>query len=186
LDNRLVVLAKHVGAEPAGAGSSREHVAYANIYLRTALEYAQVGDQAATDACLVAAARLYPPLLRDHATYYELACSTQARGREGDARALDLAQVQAQLMATVERLAAEPGVLRATGLAAAALQAQVLWAVGVLQYQSGDSPAARRVLLEALRLDPRLAGNRRFGALLARAVAGRQQVTMLKRLAGRG
>jgi glycosyltransferase involved in cell wall biosynthesis len=183
LDNRLVVLAKHLGAAPASGGNSAEHLAYANVYLRTALEYAQTGDAEAAYRCLLTAAQLYPQLLRDHATYYELACSVQSRGSQGDVRELDLAQAQVRLVALADQLAAEPGLLAAAQLAPGALHAQALWAVGVLHYQNGTSAAARRILLHALRLDPGLARDRRFSGQLARALVGTRQVAWLKGLA---
>jgi glycosyltransferase involved in cell wall biosynthesis len=185
LDNRLVVLEKHLGVAPAKPGAEAVHRAYANAYLRTALEYEQVGDAAAGYTCLVTAARLYPNLLRDHATYYELACSEQARGSQGDASGLDLARAETRVLALVDRLADEPGLYAATHIAPAAMQAQAHWALGVLHYQGGASDMARTALLLALRLDPGLTWNRQFSALLARTLVGKEQVAQMKRLVGR-
>lgn len=185
LDNRLVVLQKHLGAAPTAAGTSAAHQAYANAWFRTALEYYQVGNPSAAYACLLAAVRQYPPLLLDHATYYELACSEQARGSQGDAGRLDLPRVQAHLLAIVAHLTNEDELLRDSRLSPAVLQAQSFWALGVLSYQAGSSAAARAALLRAYRLDPRLIRRRRFGALLARALVGARQVALLKRLAQR-
>ena len=90
LDNRLVVLAKHVGSQPAYGGASPAHQAYAYAYFRTAMEYYQAGNPDAGYNSLLEAGRIFPTLLADHASYYELACSEQARGSQGDAALLDI------------------------------------------------------------------------------------------------
>jgi glycosyltransferase involved in cell wall biosynthesis len=191
LGNRLTVLTKHVGPEPTFAGDSDTHVAYANAYVRTALEYYQSGDGDAAYRNLAAAARLNPRLLFDHATYYELACSEQGRGSQGDVQQLDIAGRQAYLEALVQRLAVEPsiGVALAGGeapsatMALARMQARAMVAVASLYYQSGASTAARNALMDAARLDPALLRQQSFGAALVRSLMGARLLSWLKRVA---
>jgi glycosyltransferase involved in cell wall biosynthesis len=113
--NRLYVLKKHVGEEPGQAGHSQAHEAYANAYLRGAVEFFQFGDTASGYACLLKTACFFPPLLLEYAPYYELACSSQARGSEGQAGQLAVAEQQKMLLGLVDRLANEK-VLGADGL----------------------------------------------------------------------
>ncbi len=189
LENRLVVLDKHVGAQPGFAGTSAAHQAYAYAYFRTALEYYQNGEAQSGYASLVEAVYLFPHLLLDHATYYELACSEQARGSQGDASKIDIDRQQDQLFAILHRLETEPALQAAwratagdgTSLRQSAVLSQALWALGLLHYQAGASKAARHALVSAGRLDPRLLRNRRFSALLIRSLAGARQVALLRR-----
>lgn len=193
LENRLVVLAKHLGAQPGIAGASATHQAYAYAYFRTALEYYQNGETQSGYACLVEAVHLFPHLLLDHATYYELACSEQARGSQGDTSKIDIDRQQDQLFGILHRLEIEPALQAAwqatagdgTSLRQSTVLSKALWALGLLHYQAGASKAARHALLTASRLDPKLLHNRRFSALLARSLAGARQVALLKRMTGR-
>jgi hypothetical protein len=158
------------------------------------VEYYQSGDADAAYRCLLAAGGLDSRLLLDHATYYELACSEQTRGSQGDVEQLDIAARQAYLEAIVKRLVVEPPIRAAlaagepssAGSVQARLQAQVLWAVATLYYQSGASTAARTALLDAARLDPSLLRRRSFGAALVRSTVGARPISWLKRAAGRG
>lgn len=193
LVNRLAVLAKHVGSRPTVGGDSSVHQAYAYAYFRAAVEYYQVGDRSEAYKCLLDAVSVFPQLLLDHATYYELACSEQARGSHGDATQLDLGQKQEQLFDVVRQLTSEPSlqsslqvaVQDGTQLPLSLLQAQALWAIGLLHYQAGNNGAARRALARAGRLNPSLFRNRRFTAILGRSMAGARQVALLKRVARR-
>lgn len=192
LDNRLAVLAKHLGSQPAYGGDSPAHQAYAYAYFRTAVEYYQAGDTVEGYNCLIEAARLFPGLLADQAAYYELACSEQARGSEGDVGRLDIAARQQELLATAERLSADPALRTAWSTAGtqgavlrpALLQAPAMWAIGLLYYQAGAANLARTALFQAGRLDPNLFRNRQFRAFFARAMLGARQVTLLKRVQG--
>jgi glycosyltransferase involved in cell wall biosynthesis len=192
LDNRLVVLAKHVGGQPAYGGDSPAHQAYASAYFRTAIEHYETGDSVAGYDFLLAAARIFPALVLDHASYYELACSDQARGSQGDAGALNIAARQQVVLDIARRLSAEPAVYTAWQAAgmpgakprAAQLQAPAQWAAGLLYYQAGAPGAARTALIWAGRLEPNLFRNRRFCALFARTLPGVRQLTRLKRMKG--
>ncbi len=108
LDNRLAVLAKHVGSRPAYGGDSPAHQAYAYACFRTSVEYYQVGDPAAGYRCLLEAALLFPALAADHVTYYELACSEQVRGSQGDVGGLDIGARRQELLEVARRLSADP------------------------------------------------------------------------------
>ena len=192
LDNRLAVLAKHAGSQPSYGGDSPAHRAYAYAYFRTAMEYYQGGDLVAGYNSLLAAARIFPALVLDHASYYELACSEQGRGSQGDLGQLDIAARQREILDIARRLSVEPDLQtarRAAGiedgeLRPAQLEAAALWAAGLLYYQAGAANPARSALIQAGRLKPTLFGDRRFGALFVRAMAGARQVALLKRMQG--
>lgn len=192
LDNRLAVLAKHAGGRPAYAGDSPAHQAYAYAYFRTAIEYYEAGESVQGYNFLLAAARIFPALVLDHASYYELACSEQARGSQGNAGALNIAARQQVVLDIARRLSAEPAFCtawQAAGMPGAELrpgrlQAPAQWATGLLYYQAGTAGAARSALIWAGRLEPNLFRNRRFCALFARTIPGVRHLTLLKRMKG--
>jgi glycosyltransferase involved in cell wall biosynthesis len=185
LDGRLMVLNKHLGGAPAAPGSDLIHRAYTGAYFRAAIEYLMVNDDESSYRCLAAAANLRPDLLTDRSIYYELAVGGQERGQRGDVRQLDLPAKQKQLMALVERLAADPEVTAAHP-PVAVCKAQALWALAQLHYRAGANQQARAAWQEASRLDSALLRDRAFLAFGARTWLGAQQVARLKRLAGRG
>jgi tetratricopeptide (TPR) repeat protein len=185
LDNRLAVLRKHLGDPPAQPGESAAHRAYASAWLRSAVEYLQIGDAAAACRCLHEGGRLHPPLLCDRTTYAELAQSSQPRGSEGKAEPGALAQQQTIVLDLIGRLAGETATAAGSRALLPQWQAQALWAMAQLHYRAGDRSAARAALLDALQLDRRLGGDRAFVGLLARTFVSSGQLAQLKRMAGR-
>jgi glycosyltransferase involved in cell wall biosynthesis len=193
LDNRLAVLAKHVGAQPPSHGDSATHQAYAHAYFRAALEYYQNREPQTAYNCLVEAVRLFPHLLLDRGTYYELACSEQTRGSEGDVAQLNIDRMQGQLFDLLHQLLREPGLqstwqpstVQGIIIRQSLLRSRVLWAIGLLHYQAGAGAAARAAMLNAVRFDPMILRDRQFSAFLTRSLAGAQRVAILKRIARR-
>lgn len=184
VENRLAVLHKQLGAPPTQPGTSAAHRAYANAWLRSAVEYLQAGDTAAAYGCLAAGGRLHPPLLGERATYAELAQSSQMRGSEGQPQQQIPAQ-RALLFDWMERLAGDEILGSDTRSRQPQWQAQALWAVAELHYRAGERSMARAALLDALQLDPRLGRQRPFAGLLARTFVSAGQMGTLKRMAGR-
>lgn len=179
LDNRLAVLRKHVGPQPAGPGDDAAHAAFANAYLRTAIEYWQRQEGATAYAMLSKAAAIMPLLLEEVSTFYELACAEQERGSRGVV-AIDEQQAGQQVMATVERLLAEPA-LQPLARRRNVILAQANLALGMVYYRHGSTTAARSALLRAGRLDPALLRRRDYVALLGKAAVGYPAVAALRR-----
>lgn len=184
LDYRLAVLHKHLGDPPAQPGGSAAHLAYANAWLRSAVEFLQADDAPAAFRCLLAGGRLYPPLLCERATYAELAQSSQSRGSEGQPQPGILAQ-RALLFDLIDRLADDAALGADRRARQPQWQAQALWAVAQLYYQAEDRSAARATLLDALRLDPSLGRRSPFVGLLARTFVSTRQMRTLKGMTGR-
>jgi glycosyltransferase involved in cell wall biosynthesis len=92
LEDRLNVLAKHVGTKPSARSSlsNEELESYSRVYLRAAVEYLQTGDQGQAYKCFYQALHLYPPLVEQLDIFYELAWGCTPRGYRGDFSALDL------------------------------------------------------------------------------------------------
>jgi glycosyltransferase involved in cell wall biosynthesis len=92
LEDRLNVLAKHVGTKPSDRSSlsNEELESYSRVYLRAAVEYLQTGDQGQAYKCFYQALCLYPPLVEHQDVFYELAWGCTPRGQRGDFAAFDL------------------------------------------------------------------------------------------------
>jgi hypothetical protein len=182
--NRLYVLQKHVGEQPTQAGQSPAHQAYANAYLRGAVEFFQYGDAASGYSCLLNAASLFPQLLQERTPYYELACSGQSRGSEGQAGQLPVAEQQLMLFGLIDRLSNEAALGAEGPQMKPRWRAQALWAIAQLHYRAGDSAQARAAWRQAGKLDPALLRQAAFLTFGARTLLGSRQIARLKRLAG--
>jgi tetratricopeptide (TPR) repeat protein len=193
IENRLAVLRKHLGDRPNSFGRTTVHQAYARAYLRSAVEYLRVGHDESAYRSLINVVELAPHFLMDRATYYELACSRQARGTEGQSYHLDVTGMETFLEQTINRLGADSELQPAlrsilatqrsqtAAQRTAPIEAQAQWALGMLSYQAGLSTSARKTVLKAFRLQPGLLCRRTFAGLMARVLVGRRQVALLKR-----
>jgi glycosyltransferase involved in cell wall biosynthesis len=106
LEDRLNVLAKHVGTKPSDRSSlsNEELESYSRVYLRAAVEYLQTGDQGQAYKCFYQALHLSPPLVEFQDIFYELAWGCTPRGQRGDFSLLDLthnAQVLLEMLKKV-------------------------------------------------------------------------------------
>lgn len=92
LNNRLAVLNKHLNPKlikPTQL-TAIERWAFGHAYLTTATEYLQIHDKDKAYDCLANMACIYPELLRELETFYELGCGDQLKGSRGDFANLDL------------------------------------------------------------------------------------------------
>lgn len=175
-EDRLAVLGKHLGPEPAPGGASPAHLAYANAWLRAGVEYLGCGDDAAAYDHLRRAAVLAPSMLTEVATHYELVCARQPKGYRGEAEGLHLETNGPATVQLVAQLAADPALATAVGGRRNAIFGAAYSALGQLAYKVGDAAAARHYLALALRHDP---GRAPLG-LLARSAIGPENVRRLK------
>jgi glycosyltransferase involved in cell wall biosynthesis len=106
LEDRLNVLAKHVGTKPSDRSSlsNEELESYSRVYLRAAVEYLQTGDQGQAYKCFYQALHLYPPLVEFQDIFYELAWGCTPRGQRGDFSALDLTHNAQVLLEMLEKV----------------------------------------------------------------------------------
>ena len=85
-ENRLQVVKKNFGAEPAPTGewSGEQRRAYSRAYLVSAVEYLQAKNEVRAYECLRSMAIAQPALLARVETFYELACGDQPKGYRGE------------------------------------------------------------------------------------------------------
>jgi glycosyltransferase involved in cell wall biosynthesis len=183
--NRIVVLTKHYGS-PEGRPdiwALEKRQAYAWAYQAAAVQYITQGQPGEGWARLLQSASIWPEILLQPETHYELACWDQPRGYRGQAESLDLARNASLLLAGLERLFAQGGNTLQDVRRAAFGQAYL--ALAMLADQAGRWGLARAHLVRAVRWEPQLLWQPVTARRLARLVAGRRLVTLLRAL-GRG
>jgi glycosyltransferase involved in cell wall biosynthesis len=145
LSSRLIVLNRHLGAEPKDAahGNPTQRRVYARAYFTSATEYLQVRDVDQAFYCLNRMAEIAPDMLTELDVFYELALGDQPKGWRGDYLSLDLdwsEQVVAQLLT---RLVNELAAIRPYRQTA---YAQFHYALALLYYGARQFVQARRHL----------------------------------------
>jgi hypothetical protein len=184
LANRLAVIAKHVG-EPHGDPAAwpldkREMVGY--TYRASAFEHLQQHQTEAGWSLLNQAMTVWPPLLEELDTFYELACGDQIKGLRGNAALLDIEGNGRTLLAWLDNLFSHTPVLHPQRRTA---YGNAYVALAMLSDQAGRWGLARQYLWRALRSNPRLIGSRSFVRRLFKLLAG-QRVLRLMRSRTRG
>ena len=112
LTARLTVLSKHVGEEPTESGLSITHRAYGRAYLGSCVEYIQYGDGDRAYECFQKLTKVYPILLTEVDTFYQLGCGAQPKGSMGDLSSLNVKESSLPLLAMMKKLFADSGISR--------------------------------------------------------------------------
>lgn len=154
--NRLSVLGKIYGSvegDPV-AWPAEKRCALAHAHVAAAREFIAQGDEEHGWTMLARAADLWPDILTESETHYELACWDQARGYRGQADLLDLERNVALMFAGLDELFEQGGAALRPVQRAAYGQAHLAFAM--LADQAGLWGLARRHLVRAMYRDPRL------------------------------
>ncbi len=179
LANRLAVIAKHVGApdgDPAAWTTDKREM-YGYAYRVSALEHLQQHQTAAAWSLLNQAMIVWPPLLNQLDTYYELACGDQGKGFRGEAALLDIEANGRALLTWLTDLFLQPPTVRAQQRTA---YSQAYLALAMLSDQAGRWPLARNYLWQAIRSKPRLIASPSIVRRMLKLLAG-QRVWRLTR-----
>jgi len=181
--NRMAVLKKHLGAEPGvySVANNRTCQAYGEAYLISAVEYLQYGDIDQAYACLSKGTQLYPWLLYQLRTFFELGCGRQPKGERSNFATLDLTSNAQILMQLLARLFQEQKLAVELRQAKQEIYALANFALGLLSYGADRLADARHYLLQALGQDAKLLMNRQWLTTLIKAVLGKRLVKRLKR-----
>ena len=184
-ENRLQVVKKNFGAEPAPTGEWNEDQrrAFSRAYLVSAVEYLQAKNEIRAFECLRSMAIARPALLARVETFYELACGDQPKGYRGEFASINLEQNTRVTLRLLEKLFADHE-LRLTEFKRPAY-ANAEYAFGLLAYGQGNTRAARRHFLGALSFQPSLILNRSFVGSLLRSFLGATLIQPLRRAMGR-
>jgi len=182
----VAVLEKYYGpdddTEPE-TWPAEKRIAYGYAHRSGALRYLQQQDEKTGLAWLAQAVCIWPPLLNQVETYYELAFANQPLGRRGQVMALDLIETRTRVLRQLECVlsAANPAV-RAYHCSS---RAYVYLTLAILSDQAGDWAAARTYLWQALRRHPRFLGSSSVMRRLLKVSAGKHTVALARRCLGR-
>ncbi len=174
INNRMAVLKKHLGAEPAldTGFNERAAKAYGAAYLSSAVEYLQVGDEARAYTCLQQGVQLYPALLQQLPTFFELGCGNQPKGERGNFATLDIVGNTQVLIRLLDKLFLELDDRTAAAAELRRSKRQIYaladFALGLLSYGASQFALARHYLWRALRNDPKLRANQQLISTLTR------------------
>jgi glycosyltransferase involved in cell wall biosynthesis len=180
LDNRLAVLKKHVGEEPAGSGASSVHRAYGRAYLGSCVEYLQYRNEDHAFECFQKMAKICPGLLAEIDTFYQLGCGDQPKGWMGDLKSLNVKRNSVPLLVMMQSLFGDPGISQGLWRLRRTAYAQAYFALGILGYNTREFGEARRFLWRAMWSDTRLLLNSQVVGLWTKSWLGPRAVDLLK------
>jgi hypothetical protein len=180
LASTMAVLAKHFGppeGDPAAWPEDKRR-AYACAHRGAALGYIAQGQAAQGWALLAQGARLWPALLAELDTHYELACWDQPRGYRGEASLLDLDRHAALLLDGLRDLFARGDATLAPYRRSAFGQAHL--ALAMLADQAGRWGLARSHLAKSLRYRPGALADAKVMRRLLKLYLGRRAIAFLR------
>jgi hypothetical protein len=161
LTYRLAVLQKHVGEEPVGdGGSSMVRRAYGRAYLGSCIEYLQFGNQDRAYECFQKMAGLYPSLLTELDTFYQLGCGDQPKGSMGDLASLNVKRNSVPLIMMMKSLFADAGTGKDVRVLERTASAKVYFALGMLAYGTREFRESRWFFTRAVFTDFKYLFNR--------------------------
>ena len=176
----LRLLNKHFGPPDGDSQnwSDEKRLAYGFVHRYATYGFMQQGQVEEAWQHLDQAIDLYPPLLARLDTFYELVCGDQRKGVRGKADLINLQENGTQMISWLDRLFAHPD-LKVTHYRRVAYGNAYL-ALTMLSDQAGNWAAARHYLRRGLRANPALLTSRPTLRRLAKLLAGKQLVNMLK------
>lgn len=186
LNNRLAVLNKHIGPEPtAGSGRHQQRATYGYVYFSSALEYEQIGDSDAATRYLAKSAHLYPEIMTEVSTFYEIGCSAQPKGHRGYLAQLDIEQSAGRIQNVLDSLVLHSDAADELARRQGQITSVAYWALSLLAYGAGDSTAAQSYLWRVFTNRPTVLLRQEYLGLLARVLLGEAGVAQAKRLVKR-
>jgi hypothetical protein len=156
LNNRLDVLKKHLKpiATDSAHWTTTQRCAYGHVYLTSATEYLQIHDEDKAYDGLLKMVRIYPELLGDLDTFYELGCRDQLKGNRGNCTDLNVQFAAKTLINTLNKMfndqRAPSGIRSYRRLA----YTNAYLALGLLSYGARNYQLARGYLIRALIFNP--------------------------------
>ena len=175
-EDRLKVVRNHFGP-PDGEAATWPTVkrrAYAYAYRLAAFEFSMTGKSDEAWGYLERAVCVWPDILIELDTFYELACSSQPRGYRGRAEQVEIDRNGAELLARLDQMFshAQPEVLSLKGTA----YGNANLALAMLNDQAGRWGAARRFYGQAIRENPRTLGSYDLGRRYVKTLLGRRSL----------
>jgi hypothetical protein len=179
LSQRLAVLRKHVGQEPADApavGGAAEgdsgRRAYGRAHLAGCVEYLQVGDQARALHCFRRMAAVFPDLLIEMDTFYQIGCGDQPKGWMGDLSSVHVSRTGETLRGMLDVVFDDPELGSRVRPYRRQAYATASVTMGTLAYGARQCGEARRWLARAMRTDPTVLWRPRWATVWMKSLLG--------------
>lgn len=182
LNERLAVLEKHIGSEPPASDlNDRVRRAYAEAYFRAVIEFMQNDNLEQAETFLHRAAVLFPPLIQQRDTLYELLLAGQSRGLRGNLEHLNIEIQSTDLLKMLDSMFddAETGVCLAPLRNKIYAQAYSIIAFGY--YARDQFPEARQYLLRSALLNRQQGLTREHVSMFAKSLLGPTVVNRFRR-----
>lgn len=180
LTYRLAVLKKHVGDEPVGNGSSVAHRAYGRAYLGSCVEYLQYGNTDRAYECFQKLANIYPVLLTELDTFYQLGCGDQPKGSMGDLASLNVKRNSVPLLLMMTSLFSDSRTGKDVRLLERAASAKAYFALGMLAYGTREFRESRWFFARAVFTDFKYLFNRELTSRWLKSLMSPKLVDFLK------
>jgi hypothetical protein len=180
LHNRLAVLKKHVGDEPAVSGDSETHRAYGRAYLGSCIEYLQYGSPERAYQCFQTMANICPSLLTEIDTFYQLGCGDQPKGSMGDLTTLNVKRNSVPLVTMMTSLFIDTLTVNDVKRLQRASHAKAYHTLGILAYNTREFSDARRFLSQAFLNDAKLVLKPQVLSMWFKTLLGPKFIDLLK------
>ena len=180
LTYRLAVLKKHVGDEPVGNGSSVAHRAFGRAYLGSCVEYLQYGNTDRAYECFQKLANIYPVLLTELDTFYQLGCGDQPKGSMGDLASLNVKRNSVPLLLMMTSLFSDSRTGKDVRLLERAASAKAYFALGMLAYGTREFRESRWFFARAVFTDFKYLFNRELTSRWLKSLMSPKLVDFLK------
>jgi hypothetical protein len=178
LHSRKEVINKHLPLDDECCSEIRA-AAWAEAYLRAAVDYLQQGETGRAFESFSKMAEHSPPLLNSVRAYYELACGVQPRGFSGDPDSLDLSRSEKTILSILDYLYLHPQVPLTSYRLRAFSKAN--FALAKLAYAGCSLSAARKYLTRSLMNNPGIALSGEFWTILSRSFLGKKLIRKLRK-----
>jgi glycosyltransferase involved in cell wall biosynthesis len=180
LTHRLAVLKKHVSGEPVESGSSMVHRAYGRASLGSCVEYLQYGNTDRAYECFQKLTSIYPTLLTELDTFYQLGCGDQPKGWMGDLASLNVKRNSVPLLLMIKSLFSDAGTGKDVGLLERAVSAKAYFALGMLAYGTREFRESRWFFARAVFIDIKYLFNRDLTSRWVKSLMSPRLVDFLK------
>jgi tetratricopeptide (TPR) repeat protein len=186
LHNRLVVLNERFGSEPTSDAqpTNLEGRAYGRAYLTSSIEGLQYHNQQLALACFKKMAAIFPDLLKQLDTFYQLGCGSQPKGSLGDFASLDIQRNSQLLFDMLDQLYTEPDLINRVEPYRQSAYANANYALGLLSYGANQLQQARSFLVRAIVIDPKLVFNGQIMSILFKSLLGSKLLNWLRTAKG--
>lgn len=182
LHDRLRVLEKHQGVASNGSGQAQWQRAYARAYLKSLVEYLQIGSEEQAYACLQKIVHFWPKLLTEPSTLTEIGFGCQPKGLRGNFASLDMAESRRLLFSMLDRIFTDPQLSLTLQKHRKEIYAEAHITLGLLSYGAQDFALTRSMFMRAASFNLTRTLRRQVVSTFLKSLVGARYLHRLKSL----